>query len=195
MIQETDTRFVAPGTLVQPGTKGRVLRMVAGVVGLSGTLVALLQPRLIIELHTIRLADAGLWTWLGLIYLAFHLYVHVNAFPYIINIGYGKDWRYRPFFVAVGLAGLAAVADRVLFGGWWSPLLGWYVFAFLVYSTAHLGIAHVLAAILGTPGCEMRSIPQLFGSLTGQEVEEHFCPGSWTKFDEREAQRRGEVTP
>jgi hypothetical protein len=42
----------------------------------------------------------------------------------------------------------------------------------------------VLAALIATLGCEMRSIPQLPGRLSGRKVQEHCCPASLiTKID------------
>ena len=64
----------------------------------------------------------------------------------------------------------------------------------ILYTMAHLGISHILAGILGTPGCEMRSIPQLIAILRKRDlVEEHSCPGLWTRYDQLEAQRRAQA--
>jgi hypothetical protein len=42
---------------------------------------------------------------------------------------------------------------------------------------------------LGTPGCEMRAIPDLLGRLTGHTAQEHHCPGFITPLDNWEARR------
>ncbi len=47
----------------------------------------------------------------------------------------------------------------------------------ILYSTLHLRISLILAAILATPGCEMRSIPHLIAILKKRDlVDERSCP-------------------
>jgi hypothetical protein len=83
-------------------------------------------------------------------------------------------------------------AHALIAGSFNSPIFGiplifgWHTFY------GHLGIAFVLSAIIATPGCEMRSIPDLFGRVIGKPSEEHHCPAAFiTKIDEWEHRRFG----
>jgi hypothetical protein len=54
----------------------------------------------------------------------------------------------------------------------------------------HLGIAYVLAAVIGTPGCEMRAFHDLYSRVTGIPTKEHYCPvGPLHPIDQWEARR------
>ena len=110
--------------------------------------------------------------------------------PPVVNLGLGVSWRRRSQGAVLLLAGAAALADFLLYGSFWGPPLGWVVFALTVYTFGHLGISFVLAALLGTPGCEMRSIPDLIGKVTGRTTLEHHCPGFITALDNWEAKHR-----
>ena len=47
----------------------------------------------------------------------------------------------------------------------------------ILYSTLHLRISLILAAIHATPGCEMRYIPHLIAVLKKRDlVDERSCP-------------------
>jgi len=70
---------------------------------------------------------------------------------------------------------------RLALGALW--LWEFYVFA-------DLGSAFVLAAIIGTPGCEMRALHDLYSRLTGNPTKEHYCPiGPLHPIDQWEAHR------
>ena len=61
--------------------------------------------------------------------------------------------------------------------------LAFVVFAMTMYVHTHLGISHVLSAILATPGCEMRAIPHLAALAFGGNVAAQVCPGPWDDLD------------
>ena len=189
---EVGKSFVSRGTLVRPSLRGRIYRLLVGVLGLSATVLALRYPNLIIRLNTLDLAQGGIGMIFALASLGFALVFHLYFLNFIVNIAFKPNTGKYPLLIVGGLAALALIADLLFFGTVWAAPLGIVVLIVLVYSTGHLGISNILAAILGTPGCEMRSISHLVGILTGRDVEEHFCPGSWTRMDERDAQRRAE---
>lgn len=54
------------------------------------------------------------------------------------------------------------------------------------YVFGHLGVSFVVAAIIRTPGCEMRGLPHLWSKLTGSESLEHYCPGFLAPLDKWE---------
>ena len=53
----------------------------------------------------------------------------------------------------------------------------------MTYVYGHLGISFALSAIIKTPGCEMRAIPQLWTLMTGRKTLEHHCPGFLNNID------------
>ena len=59
----------------------------------------------------------------------------------------------------------------------------------LILINLALGIAFLLAAFLGTPGCEMRSYNHLIAKLQGRDPTEHFCPGG-VDFADRWGEKR-----
>ena len=67
--------------------------------------------------------------------------------------------------------------DFGLFGTWWGWPLGAFVRVWMVYWSLHLGGSFVLAALIATPGCEMRAVPHLTSLITGHAAKEHYCPG------------------
>ncbi len=64
-----------------------------------------------------------------------------------------------------------------------APPLGVYVWSWLVAFTVLLGSAHILAAALGTPGCEMRSYAHLSTLLLGGDTKTVECPGGIDRLD------------
>ena len=62
--------------------------------------------------------------------------------------------------------------------------------AWVYYWFVHLGFSFFLAAVLATPGCEMRSIPHLWTLITRRATKEHYCPGFLDRLDRWERERR-----
>lgn len=88
-------------------------------------------------------------------------------------------------FLVIGVYGYAvhqSAETSVLAAAFWI----WELYLFI-----HLGLSFLLAAILATPGCEMRAFHDLFTRLTGVPTKEHYCPvGPLHLVDQWEAQRR-----
>lgn len=75
-------------------------------------------------------------------------------------------------------------------GSFDSLILGVPLNLWLGYFYGHLGVSFLLAAAIGTPGCEMRSIPELIGRARGTPSHEHRCPvGFLARIDEWERGR------
>lgn len=89
----------------------------------------------------------------------------------------------------IGIAGVLALLDLALYGTWWAPPLGVFTLLWFIYWSAHLGVSLVLAALIATPGCEMRAIPHLWTRLTGRRTKEHYCPGFFDRLDRWERRR------
>ena len=114
--------------------------------------------------------------------------------PFVVNIGFGVNWRRWPQFVVLAGAASAIVVSLISQGTIWSEPLGWVLLVWLLYETLHLGISFILSAVLATPGCEMRALPHLWTVLTGNKTAEHFCPsGFLDSLDRWEAGRRDDV--
>ena len=177
----TDLKLDEPGTLVKPGPIGRTVRLVFGVLLLW----------YVGELWSVRDAlystgggiNSTIWNGVlpGLILIS-----------YVVNIGYSRSWKKWPaiisagVFLAVGVYGYfvhRSAETSVLAGGIW-------IWELYLYS--HLGLSFLLAAIIATPGCEMRAFHDLFTRLTGVPTKEHYCPvGPLHPVDQWEAKRRG----
>ena len=172
------TAFVTPETLVRPGPIGRVVRLLLGIFCCYGAYRYGESPNALVrhdfpDLYLFVAPAVAFW-----------------LLPPVVNLGFGVSWQRRPQGAVLLLAGAAALADFLLYGSFWGPPLGWVVFALTVYTLGHLGISFVLAALLGTPGCEMCSIPDLIGKATGRTALEHHCPGCITPLDNWEAKHR-----
>jgi hypothetical protein len=175
-----ETHFEEPGTLRPPGIVGRMIRLLFGVMLLSALLQMLGSGA---SLFSLAAAPRG-WSFWVFVAIAFHVT------PYVVNIGFSKNWRRKPqLFVAVVAAALIAV-DLAVYGTWWAPPLGTFVWLWLVYFSAHLGVSFMLSTILGTPGCEMRAIPHLWTILSGRSTKEHYCPGPFDQIDKWEGDRK-----
>lgn len=159
--------FVDQGSLVRPGPIGRLLRLLLGGLCLYGLWELILAAPYYIY------APISLLPNMALMVLVF-----LCVFNYVVNIGFGKDWGRYPLILSLTLFGLIALGNYLATGNAQSPLLGIVVTLWLCYFFAHLGLSFVLAALLATPGCEMRAIPELFGRITKQPAREHHCPAS-----------------
>jgi hypothetical protein len=95
----------------------------------------------------------------------------------VIDLGLSVRWGQKAQLVTLVLAGMAIAADLIFFGRFWAPPLGFLFAAWFLLIALPLGFALVLAAILGTPGCEMRAYSALLARLQGHPASEHYCPG------------------
>ena len=57
-----------------------------------------------------------------------------------------------------------------------TAILAQAIWVWELYIFAHLGLSFLLSALLGTAGCEMRAIHDLWAKLTGSQAREHHCP-------------------
>ncbi len=182
MKQSDSLELVNPGSLERPGPVGRVLRLTLGLVCLYALY------RIVIISEAIIATPASLLPSIAILFLA-----AVFIFNYVVNIGFGKSWRYWPLVTLLAVLGSMAVVGQVYFGSFDNPAFGISLWIWLAYFYAHLGVSFVLAAVIATPGCEMRAIPELFGRIMGRPVAEHHCPASLiTNVDSWEHRRRVE---
>jgi len=71
------------------------------------------------------------------------------------------------------------------------PLDEQAIWVWELYIFSHLGLAFLIAAVIGTPGCEMRAFHDSYSRLTGVATKEHVCPvGPLHPIDQWEARLR-----
>ena len=175
MEEKIMSDYVKTGTLPKPGYIGRTIRLLLGVYLLYSVYrIASAPPSGLINALP---ESIGLW-----VAILFAFWV----FPEVLNIGWSLKRGYWPRVVILILAVLAALWGVVQYGSFMAPPLSWLVYVWLLYTFGHLGIAFVIASVIATPGCEMRSIPHLWTLLTGKKTAEHFCPGFIDNIDKWE---------
>jgi hypothetical protein len=161
----TDLQLDEPGTLPRPGPIGRVVRLILGLLCLwyvSGLLQV--SASLVDSEGHIRPV-----VWNGIIFGLFLV-------SYIINIGYSQAWKKWPALVSAGTFLLLAAFAYVAEGTVETQLVARAVWIWNLYLFSHLGLAFVVAAFIGTPGCEMRAFHDLYSRVTGTPTKEHYCP-------------------
>ncbi len=179
-----ETRFVAPGSLLPPRRIGRMVRLTLGSVLVFWFLTMLMQGHQLLTMAS----PPGHWSFWAFVIIVYYLT------PYVINIGFRRNWRRRSQVAVAIVAALLIGIDIVRYGSWWGPPLGALLWVWPLYISAHLGFSFLLSAVIRTPGCEMRSIPHLIGMLTGDRALEHYCPGPLDRIDTWESQRtRGDA--
>ncbi len=176
----TDLKLQAPGTLASPGMIGRLTRLVFG-------LLCVLYVYKLLSV-TFSLLDSQQHIrpllWNGLLPALFLV-------SYVINIGYSRHWRKWPAFISALILAAAALVGFLIDGVWESALLARTLWLWEMYLFLHLGLSFVLAAILATPGCEMRAFFHLFSIITGKPRHDHQCPiGPLRHIDDWESNHR-----
>lgn len=180
MKQSDPLELVEEGTLTRPGPIGRTVRLLLGLA----CLYALYQ----LFLYRQEIIQAPISVLPNLVVMVFATVLIIN---YVVNIGFGKSWGRWPSYLAIGSTLLLAAIAWLAFGTANHALPGTALWAWMVYFFAHLGASFVLSAILATPGCEMRAIPELIGKISGRAAAEHHCPAAFiSRIDAWESKRR-----
>ncbi len=175
----TDLKLDAPGTLPRPGPVGRLVRIGFGVLCLS-YVYGLLQVT-----HGLTNSDGRIHAvvWNGILLGLFLV-------SYVVNIGFSRAWKKWPAIVSAAALAIVAAVAYWMSGSIETNLLARSVWVWELYVFGHLGVAFVLAAIIGTPGCEMRAFHDLYSRLRGVTVKEHACPiGPLHPIDQWETNR------
>ena len=173
MKQSDPLQLVTQGSLERPGPIGRLTRLALGLV----CAYALYE----LIFYRVNIISTPVTVLPNLTVMVFAAILIMN---YVVNIGFGKSWGRWPSYITLIAAAALSGLGWLLFGTPDHPVLGVALWLWLVYFYAHLGFSFLLAAIIATPGCEMRSIPELLGRMTGRAAQEHHCPASFiTKID------------
>jgi len=161
----TDLKLDEPGSLPRPGPIGRAVRLGFGVLCLSHV-YWLIQVSGIL-LHSEGHIRSILWN--GIV-------IGLFLVSYVINIGYSRAWKKWPAIVSAGALLLVAAYGYFTAGTAETQLMARVLWAWEFYVFAHLGSAFIIAALIGTPGCEMRAFHDLYSRITGEPTKEHYCP-------------------
>ena len=155
-----------------PGVVGRGARALIGLVVLAD-----LVPLFVAAPDRFHGIDPTSWTvWLSLALL--------TAFSgWVVNMLFAKPWGWRtPAVLLAGAVG-GGVVGVAVGGSFWGPILGAYVWAWSVAFLGLFGSSLVLAAALGTPGCEMRAFAHLRAKMRGIDPRLATCPGWLDRLD------------
>ena len=134
--------------LDRPGRLGRAIRVGLGLLTLGWLLSLLTVWRGELWSGEVPVRDFSVWALTGLA---------LWGTSYVFNIPFGLSRGQRTRTGVVVGAGLAGLIGVVAGGGFPNTVFGVYLWAWFVALTGLLGPAFLLAAALGTPGCEMRS--------------------------------------
>ena len=180
MKQSDPLELVEEGSLERPGQAGRIVRFALGALCLYAIYELVVYRQAIINTPVSVIPN-----------IAFLIFVAILIINYVVNIGFGKSWGRLPSYLSIAALLILGGVSWSMFGTLDHPLLGAVLWGWLFYFYAHLGLSFVLSAIIATPGCEMRSIPQLLGQVSGRAAREHHCPASLiTRVDSWERKAR-----
>lgn len=166
----TKTYYVEPGTLARPGPIGRGVRLVFALACFYAVAQVIVHGEHLLE----PTPPTG---WVMPIAIA------LLVFPYVVNLGWGRSWGRWPQVANIVAILLAVVTTFVLSGRLWGVVPGTLVAVWLLYTFGHLGMSFLVAAVIATPGCEMRALPHLWTLRTGRSTAEHHCPGPLDGID------------
>ena len=174
----TDLKLEKPGTLMRPGPLGRLLRLSFATLCLTLVWNLVTTTEFRDEAGHVRSV-----IWNALVFSIFLI-------SYVINIGFSQDWKKWPAIVASIILLSIAGGGFAMTGNPESELLAVAIWTLDLYVFSHLGLAFLLAAIIATPGCEMRAFHDLYSKLTGVPTSEHHCPvGPLQPIDQWEARQ------
>ena len=174
-----------PQELVRPGPVGRAIRACLGFATLSLLLSLLTVWREELWGGGVPVRDVGFWVLVAL---------SLWGTSYVFNIAFGLSWGQRTRAAVVAGAALVGLVGWVTGSGFSNAAFGVYLWSWFVALTGLLGPAHLLAAVLGTPGCEMRSYVHAWTLLRGGDVDTVVCPGGIDRFDNVGRTDREQVT-
>ena len=178
MTTEENQTILKPPAVENPGILGRLFRI--GIGALQLWFISQALPSFDLYVNS---QPSSFW-----VPYFIAIAIALAVLPDVVNLGFRVNWGRKLRLTYFAIIAGAIVFDLIAYGGIWGPPLGLLLFIVGVYVHTHLGIAHVLAGIIGTPGCEMRSYAHLSTILLKKDpIEAAICPGMWTPFDKWEA--------
>ncbi len=178
-MASTDLKLDEPGSLPRPGPIGRIVRLLFGLLCLFYVSELLRVSGSLLDADE-RIRPV---VWNGVIIALFLI-------SYVINIGFSRAWKKWPAIASAGILSAIAAAGYLTEGTIETNLFAHALWGWELYLFSHLGLAFIIAAVIATPGCEMRAFHDLYSRLTGVETKEHYCPvGPLNPIDQWEARR------
>jgi len=177
----TDLKLEDAGSLPRPGPLGRIVRLGFGVLCLWYVvgLIEVSSSLLGLDGHIRSVVLNGILFGLFLV-------------SYVINIGFSRSWKKWPAFVSASVFLVVAGLGYLTEGTIETRSMARVVWGWELYVFSHLGVAFIIAGVIGTPGCEMRAFHDLYSRLTGTPTKEHYCPiGPLHSIDQWESARFG----
>lgn len=162
-----DHSYVSPGVLPKPGLLGRGIRLVLGIFVLVGAFGIVTGFRQLVSLQRVP-GSVELWLFALLLFASMRD---------VIDLGLGVQWGRKAQMITLILAGIFIALDDIIYRRLWAPPFGVLFCIWCLSIAIPLGVALILAAIFGTPGCEMRTYAALLARLQGRSASEHYCPG------------------
>ena len=176
----TDLKLDEPGSLPRPGPIGRLVRLGFGFLSLY-YIYGLLQVTDILIDNNGHIRAV---IWNGIFFGLFLV-------SYVVNIGFSRAWKKWPAVVSAAALAIAAGVGYGMAGAVETTLLARSIWVWELYIFSHLGLAFLIAAVIGNPGCEMRAFHDSYSRLTGVATKEHVCPvGPLHPIDQWEARLR-----
>lgn len=177
-MASTDLKLLECGSLAKPGPIGRLVRLCFGLLGLYYVFgLWVIRQDLLINEHIRPLVWNGVIPGLFLV-------------SYVINIGFSRAWKKWPAIISLGIILAVGLIAYMQSGHIETAMLARTIWVWEIYIFGHLGLSFVLASLLTTPGCEMRSAYHLYSKLTGKPTKEHHCPvGPLNELDKWEYAR------
>lgn len=115
--------------------------------------------------------------------------------PLVVNLGLLRErtWGAHPLWLA--LSGVLAVGlvNHLVTGSIWSPATAVATLAVAIGAHAYVGTCHLLSAVLGFPGCELRALAFLAARRGDAMSAFAPCPGLWTQLDRWEMRWRHRI--
>ena len=171
-METTQSSFKEPGSIEQPRIIGRIVRFLIGIACLD------LVRQIVDDIP--GMIERG-WpvnfVSVCTILLGFYLLKRV------INLGFTLNENYRAQIIVALVTLIIILLEWSLGHLLFSEISTAFLMFWMTYVYGHLGISFALSAIIKTPGCEMRAIPQLWTLMTGRKTLEHHCPGFLNNID------------
>lgn len=130
--------------LPRPGTIGRVVRLLLGVLLLFFFAQVARNARGFLVEQQGWHTPGGDWWIVAAICLL--------ALSGIVNDGFSRQWGRRPSVAFLALLVAAAAWDRIAYGALWAAPLGFLVLLLILYVFGHAGLSFLAAAAAATPG-------------------------------------------
>ena len=122
MNQSDPLDLVSPGTLVRPGTIGRLARLLMGILCLYALIGAAQNYQSIIGSPIAVFPQFAIVSGIALFII-----------NYVVNIGFSKSWGRWPSYVSLGGFAILASVGFAVTGNIDSPILGIPFLIWLVY--------------------------------------------------------------